>query len=200
MLRIERDTGLFSFLAVLGGIIRYSVHRTNLCISRNLTICSQTTKGHTKPCTGCMIPQIVEWCSPYTQMADTSRIQQVLVLVSDFKPFLPENLHESGMDIGFTVGGKPGIGKTVNGIAVIGNADTIKYHLSNYERIICCPDISISFSVSPCLSIFFLTFVPQAIHAGQQRIRLPAPSCIWPPSAGPDGCPPAPAAHTTPGR
>lgn len=62
-------------------------------------------------------------------MADTSRIQQVLVLVSDFKPFLPENLHESGMDIGFTVGGKPGIGKTVNGIAVIGNADTIKYHL-----------------------------------------------------------------------
>ena len=73
-------------------------------------------------------------------MADTSRIQQVLVLVPDFKPFLPENLHESGMDIGFTVGGKPGIGKTVNGIAVIGNADTVKYHLSNYERIICCPD------------------------------------------------------------
>jgi len=98
-------------------------------------MCSQTAKGHTKPHTGCTIPKIAEWCNPCTQTADTSRIQQALVLVSDFKPFLPENLRESGTDIDFAVDGKTDIGKTVNGIAVIGKANANKYYLSNYERI-----------------------------------------------------------------
>ena len=69
------------------------------------------------------------------QTADTSRIQQALVLVPDFKPFLPENRRESGTDIGFTVDEKTDIGKTVNGIAVTGKANANKYYLSNYERI-----------------------------------------------------------------
>jgi len=56
------------------------------------------------------------------QTADTSQIQRALVLVSGFKPFLPENLRKSGTDIGFIAGGKPDIGKAVNG-----KANAIKY-------------------------------------------------------------------------
>ena len=82
----------------------------------------------------------MEWCNPYTRTADTSRIRQALVLVSDFKPFLPENLRESGTEIGFTVDGNPDIGKTVNGIAVNGKANANKYYLSNYEKIKYCFD------------------------------------------------------------
>lgn len=74
------------------------------------------------------------------QTADTSRIQQALGLVSNLKPFLPENLRRSGTDIGFTVNGRPDIGKTVNGIAVTGKANANKYYLSNYERIKHYPD------------------------------------------------------------
>jgi len=75
------------------------------------------------------------------QTADTSRIQQALVWVSDFKPFLSENLRESDTDVGFTVDGKSDIGKTVNGIAVNGKANANKYYLSNYGRIKYYPDI-----------------------------------------------------------
>lgn len=57
-----------------------------------------------------------------------------------FKPFLPENLRISGTDIGFAVNGSPNIGKTINGIAVNGKANTNKYYLSNYERIKYYPD------------------------------------------------------------
>lgn len=49
--------------------------------------------------------------------------------MSDFKLFLPKNLRESDTEIGFTVDGKPDIGKTVNGIAVNGKANTNKYYL-----------------------------------------------------------------------
>ena len=49
--------------------------------------------------------------------------------VSDFKPFLPENPRESGMDVGFTVDEKTDIGKAVNGIAVNGKANANKYYL-----------------------------------------------------------------------
>lgn len=65
-------------------------------------------------------------------MADISRIQQALVLMSDFKPFLPENHRESGTDIDFAVDGKTDIGKTVNGIAVIGKVNAKKYYLKKY--------------------------------------------------------------------
>ena len=37
--------------------------------------------------------------------------------------------------VGFTVDGKPDVGKTVNGIAVIGKANAKKYELSNHKRI-----------------------------------------------------------------
>ena len=42
--------------------------------------------------------------------------------------------------VGFTVDGKPDVGKTVNGIAVIGKANAKKYELSNHERIKYYPD------------------------------------------------------------
>ena len=74
------------------------------------------------------------------QTADTSRIQQALILKHNFKPFLPEILRESGIEISFTVNGRPDIGKTVNGIAVNGKANANKYYLSNYERIKYYPD------------------------------------------------------------
>lgn len=48
--------------------------------------------------------------------------------MSDFKPFLPENLPESDTEIGFIVDGEPNIGKTVNGIAVNGKANANKYY------------------------------------------------------------------------
>ena len=37
-----------------------------------------------------------EWCNPYTQTADTSRIRQALIFLTGFQVLLPENLCESG--------------------------------------------------------------------------------------------------------
>lgn len=76
--------------------------RTHLCTSLNRTICSQTAKGHAKPRTGCTIPWIAEWCNPYAQTVDTSRIQQALILKSiDFEAWFQAMFARKSMKIRF---------------------------------------------------------------------------------------------------
>ena len=81
MQRIERGAGPFPFLAVLDGIFdalyagrTFALHRFGRYAAK--------PQGHAKPCTNCTIPRIAEWCNPYAQTADISRIRQALIFLT----------------------------------------------------------------------------------------------------------------------
>lgn len=140
MLRTERGTGLFSFLAILSGASdtlyagrAFALHGIGRYVAKpqKVTRSRAPAARYRKSRNGAIYIR-------RRQILHASNKRWFLV--SDFKPFLPENLRRSGTDVGFTVDGEPDIGKTVNGIAVVGKANANKYYLSNYERIKYYPD------------------------------------------------------------